>query len=160
MREIKFRAWSNKYRKIFRVSEISVDRDGYTHGLVDAGFENEHRPNDEEFKSPLAFIGRVDFIKSPIGKVSGLFQNPMNELFYLMQYTGLKDKNGKEIYEGDIIKAKPYFVDEETLFEVVYADLAFRVKTNEYTRFWGELHKSEIAGNRFENPELLEVNAS
>lgn len=55
----------------------------YTHGLVDAGFEDEHRPNFEEFISSLAFIGRVDFIKSPIGKVSGLFQNSKDVPFSL-----------------------------------------------------------------------------
>lgn len=62
----------------------------------------------------------------------------------LMQYTGLKDKNGKEVYEGDIFKFySPSF--EATFTREVKWFL-------EATMFDCE---SEVIGNIYENPELL-----
>lgn len=157
-REIKFRAWSNEYKKMFRVSEISMDRDGYVHGLVDAGFKNEYRPENEDFKSPLAWIGRVDFVKSPTGRLSGLAQNTMDEPFYLMQYTGLKDKNGKEIYEGDIVSGwkDSHWHDgkDRVLKEVEWTD-----ELAGFNIIQIEMRTCEVIGNIYENPELLEETA-
>ena len=83
----------------------------------------------------------------------------------LMQYTGLKDKNGVEIYEGDLIKDS-YTIDPATIFEVVYHLGGFTVKnidskyaqpaSNDYFRAFQD--KCEVIGNIYENPELLEAN--
>ncbi|MFW2110355.1 YopX family protein [Bacillus spizizenii] len=171
MREIKFRAWSNKYQHMFRVSEISQDRSGYTHGIVDAEFKNEFEP---EFDSPFAWIGRVDFKKSSDGRVAALGQNPDDEPFYLMQYTGLKDKNGREIYEGDSYTAKHKlgkvytgqvkydlsFVFDIEGFEELFINGVGAVKTNRtfdihsFIKWFDEV---EVIGNIYEDPELLEA---
>ncbi|WP_400194644.1 YopX family protein [Lysinibacillus telephonicus] len=175
MREIKFRAWSNKYNQMFRVNEICMTRDGYIHGTVDAGFKDEYHPTtDKEWESPLAWIGRVDFVKSSDGRTSGLFQNPNDEPFILMQYTGVKDHNGKEICEGDIVKsATQNNVIEyqhgsfmvlglhedkyERTFSTLYHFLIDATIPNvDGSRFDGVTTNLEVIGNIYEHPYLLE----
>ena len=76
----------------------------------------------------------------------------------LMQYTGLKDKNNKEIYEGDIVtlhnsKYKVIFNSKEAGF--VLRDDEFEMNipfTNNNNK------RMEVIGNIYENPELLKEN--
>ena len=88
-------------------------------------------------------------------------------VYEILQYTGLKDRNGVEIYEGDVIRADEDIINFHTQL----------IPENSYeVRFWdgcwclfstdgmnidllnvGEAH-SEVIGNIYENPELLEAN--
>ena len=80
----------------------------------------------------------------------------------IMQYTGLKDKNGKEIYEGDIVK---YFDSYQVwlLAPIVYAMGCFAIKHPSWDDdillrdFINEdMMGIEIIGNIYENPDLNE----
>ena len=118
--------------------------------------------------SSLEFVshqdGRLHFIDA------GWKSNP--EDFDLMQYAGIEDKNGKEIYEGDVLED-----DEHNLYKVVFSVYHGFVGMHKYTvtSSWtldkngeevysteeepirlAELYfKTEVIGNIYENPELL-----
>lgn len=75
----------------------------------------------------------------------------------LLQYTGLKDKNGKEIYEGDILSDGN---DEET-YKVIFKNGSFRAEfEGDFEEYSFDLidvvaQGCEVVGNIYENPELI-----
>ena len=71
----------------------------------------------------------------------------------LMQSTGLKDKNGKEIFEGDIVKCNGLLGTIE-LFKAMW--ICSFVKYNNYQKVGFFAQEIEVVGNIYENPELLE----
>ena len=80
------------------------------------------------------------------------YDNSKDDEVVLMQYTGLKDKNKKEIYEGDIIS----FGDNKGV--VFYEQAEFRAKYKYCIENLSEVlyfDKVEIIGNIYENKELI-----
>lgn len=68
------------------------------------------------------------------------------------QFTGLKDREGREIYEGDIVATR------DEILEVLYAEDGFYVfdhKTGGYGPLIVQKGRCEVIGNIHENPELL-----
>ena len=76
----------------------------------------------------------------------------------LMQSTGLKDKNGKEIFDGDILKSNKYITS--VFYERGAYCVKFRRTTNTTVTMnvisFIEKYRTKIIGNIYENPELLE----
>ncbi|WP_156009744.1 YopX family protein [Streptococcus ruminantium] len=86
----------------------------------------------------------------------------------LMQSTGLKDKNGVEIFEGDIVKATRFFgradetggfyeYDKELIGIVKQLEGAWVIDTGEeLIPLWSEIEENIVIGNIYEHPELVE----
>ncbi len=122
MREIKFRAWNSKSKVFHPADDLAIRLDGELLCL----------------DSDLGGHGIEGFIE---------FRNSQNYVF--LQYTDLKDKNGKEIYEGDIIGEKEVYFDKKTA--------SFDLKGSNL-RLWASAGINEIQGNVYENPERGGVN--
>lgn len=77
----------------------------------------------------------------------------------IMQSTGLYDKNGKEIFEGDIVKMAKDVYSDPTYYEVIrHRGGAYRLESNQHgCELWLRHTNCEVIGNVYENPELLEV---
>ena len=133
MREIRFRAWDKKYKEMLS-PEYLWKCTFYLcpcNGTFNAYGVDPDAPDDRD--------------KEGMGE---------NENLIPMQYTGLKDKNGNEIYEGDIytssmsksreVKWKQEWDD----CECSYAGWSFNVINPKYI---------EIIGNIYETPELLKI---
>lgn len=78
----------------------------------------------------------------------------------LMQFTGLKDKNGKEIYEGDVVEWKPTVLDRKMRGKVIWHEQSGAWFVLDDLGVYNHLGlllniKTEIIGNIYENPELI-----
>jgi uncharacterized phage protein (TIGR01671 family) len=85
-----------------------------------------------------------------------------DENIILMQYTGLKDKNGREIYEGDVVTCRMSYECKSLphMGEIVYMEQfgAFATKNLSGSTLLHNhmLNTFEVIGNIYENPELVE----
>ena len=70
----------------------------------------------------------------------------------LMQYTGLKDKNGKEIYEGDILKDTQ---EDRIVGDIQWGFNSFQLPNPYDITNYNPEDELEIIGNIYQNPELL-----
>ena len=116
---------------------------------------------DTENKEMLK-VQELDFEPTFYGGRIAIRPDQYNDYFdtedmILMQYTGLHDKNGKEIYEGDIVyvvsKDENAFIlwDEETARYIIQ----FNGWCADFDNYYGK--ELEVIGNIYDNPDLLEV---
>lgn len=133
MRELKFRVWSKQYNSYVSTSDIYLRLDG------------------EEF------VGSA--FSMLLGTYSlGNIENASDD-FVVEQYTGFIDKNGKEVYEGDIVEEYVTYSNGST--EDIVAPVEWDEDEGCYAVALERLHsydssELEVIGNIHENPELLE----
>lgn len=132
---LKFRAWDKVNEKLKQVYSINFDKNGEIESIK------------EEYTEPNEIYAMFDI---------GYFE--------LMQSTGLQDKNGVEIYEGDIVEFKyPYDKRIKTKGIIVWNDdkACFGISMKETTEQY-ELYRITaenyltVIGNVYQNSELLE----
>lgn len=121
----------------------------------------------EELKFRAWDKSKKEFIEPAYVLIDGL-GNPFSSEhrtpapFVLMQYTGLKDKNGTLIFEGDVVEKicqKTDRVETERFIVVFDYDGFSLLRNNSHYAFGfslkGKLIKEKVIGNIYENPELL-----
>ena len=132
MREIKFRAWDKEFKNITK--DIWLNKD-----YLAIGFNGELYSLDDK----------------SIDDENGSWTVAIKERFIIMHYTGLKDKNGKEIYEGDILKRFSSTYEEvwdECVFEGYHAAMGWTLKDQYDCSFiQKESGEYKIIGNIYEN---------
>jgi len=97
----------------------------------------------------------TDFwIEAKDGECFGKYSMQAYPEWELMQFTGFKDKNGKEVYEGDIITTNAIRIVNTYPLNVIFMDGGFYpfCKSNSYGVSLGD--GIEVIGNMYENPEL------
>ena len=142
MREISFRAWDEQCKEMH-----------YDFEWISSG----NKGNDWIiFKS-----NRQKLSKKPYP-----FDNPyFRQQYHIMQYTGLKDKNGVKVFEGDIIRVKEYddtWGKREIFTKIVKWDefgftpwIDCSAKIDESYIYSSESKDIEVIGNKFQNPDLI-----
>lgn len=123
MREIKFRGWHKEQKKMYSAEEMGQDQ--LTLMPDGRGFANIHSTSTK--------LSQID----------------NNQQMIPLQYTGLKDKNGIEIYEGDIVEWR-----NKHWYKVYFENGCYKADGYELESYAKE--EIKIIGNIYENPELLE----
>ncbi len=117
-----------------------------------------------KFRAWDKFKGSNGKMINKVTRMRWKYGNPICEVngklnVIIMQNTGLKDKNGKEIYEGDIVQSD---IDKEdkSIIVVVFKDGSFKLKSNVNEGYCNDYNCMirEVIGNIYENPELIKEN--
>lgn len=134
MRELKFRIWHAELCRYLKDNEFYINPNGSVYSAFES-YDNKIRKTDY-----IENFSRDDFDEGYI---------------IVEQYTGLKDKNGKEIYEGDIVEYDWYIRNDKSYRvkeKVVFDDMGARLGNDRIRNCSGV----EVIGNIHENPDLLE----
>ena len=154
MKDIKFRAWDKLINKMITESNVKEIID-----TIQGDFNTTYVYDSDEWYPAYEIFGIFNYFQA-IKEMRIDRYNEKSELrFELMQYTGLHDKNGKEIYEGDIVRKFNGIIGK-----VIYEHSEFIIDvTNNKELDYGRLdlieNLVEVIGNIYDNPDLLEKGA-
>ena len=137
MREIKFRAWDKTYKLMnykVQVGNTDYKDANYTCNSIWVDYGDDKR------------VG---------------WMNADDKCIDLMQFTGMVDKNGKEIFESDILQwtsSNPFSLGEIRKVQVNYVEAQYWAQGKSLGIYLAELlanEKCEVIGNIYENPNLI-----
>ena len=112
-----------------------------------------NKKKEWQHKEPCDILGEMILLG---GWMSGVSIRDLNDII-VMQFTGLKDKNGKEVYEGDFIKSE---IHNPSIFQVEFIEGGFCCTYKDsypidINHFYPSVGcQIEVIGNIFDNPEL------
>lgn len=94
-------------------------------------------------------------------KQNNVLTNGTEIRFHVMQFTGLQDKNGKDIYEGDLLEGvsnNPFSLGEKSIYEIAWGVDSYYIKRTLFSI--QELrnycnNNIEVVGNIYEHPHLI-----
>ena len=128
----------------------------------------------DKIQNRIVNVKKIDIFNSRVGlgwnEYDGITWRDYTEV-ELMQYTGLKDKNGREIYEGDIVKLSDIYIDDDIGFQDAIGIVSCEPKycffidwkkvpsddlPKDYTFNLSRWNELEVIGNVFEHNYLLE----
>jgi hypothetical protein len=141
MRPLKFRAWDKTEKKMTSVTDISFNDDGRV----------------------------VVTVFQPTPKDKYYYRLIEGENCILMQFVGLQDKHGKDVYEGDIIKAIAESTYNRNISVTAKVEIAengllapFWIRVRWGEEWWIDtvVDGFEIIGNIYEHPELISQEAT
>lgn len=141
----KFRAWHKLHGEMREVYGITFNNEQKITSLLINGFQPGER---SEF---FWYQAMDETDKYDMGM-------KFEDLFVLLQNTGCRDKNGVEIYEGDIIKEDIEKGEPPIIVSVVWEKGAFYGKERKHEPEYiiQDFLNGEVIGNIYENPKLLE----
>lgn len=148
-RELKFRAWDKKSNSFV---EISGHKQAVR--LTDEGFEMS--TGYDGLDNPT--FGMDD--QDGYSKMTWQEYKDYQERFTYLQFTGLKDKNGKEIYEGDILEGvsnNVFSTGEKNNYEVMWGIDHWHINGTHFSlqELFGYCNKNiTVIGNIFDNPKI------
>lgn len=153
MRTIKFRAWDKAINKMITQENVKE----FLGKTISEKWEDELPYSNDEWYPAYEILTIFDYLKDFQERTIKRYE-PSENRFELMQYTGLHDKNNKEIYEGDVLqidvdKAWVRWNNKYGYFQLVpigdyYFDSPVIGHILEYS-------EAEVIGNIYENKELL-----
>ena len=135
MREIKFRAWDKDNHRMREVCSMDTDNGDYDTG---------RKRRVQIWDHPSVRAAQIK------GHVTSLFLENVE----LMQYTGLKDKNGADIYEGDILRFDEKEWGNKHTFAIGWDERHGRFSGDGVPHDWSEW--CEVIGNIYETPKLIQ----